>query len=137
MILLFSGAMELTLFPKFQIKHLSIKTRSTLKFSKRKITAQFITWFTKTGKRVSLHETVCGNRRYTRQRVQFNTGNQRLAGGLFLCKPKWRSGSLKIVLKPKPRIKKLVFEVDMGELAIKGRQSMGNLLTKLKYIKSV
>jgi topoisomerase IV subunit A len=37
---------------------------------------------------------------------------------------------LKILLKPKPRIKKLTFEADMGELAIKGRQSMGNILTK-------
>jgi topoisomerase-4 subunit A len=42
---------------------------------------------------------------------------------------------LKIVLKPKPRIKKLIFEVDMGDLAIKGRQSMGNLLTKYEVHK--
>lgn len=43
--------------------------------------------------------------------------------------------TLKIILKPKPRIKKLVFEVDLGELAIKGRQSMGNLLTKYEVHK--
>jgi topoisomerase-4 subunit A len=42
---------------------------------------------------------------------------------------------LKIVLKPKPRIKKLIFEVDLGELAIKGRQSMGNILTKYEVHK--
>jgi len=42
---------------------------------------------------------------------------------------------LKIVLKPKPRIKKLNFEADLGELAIKGRQSIGNLLTKFEVHK--
>lgn len=42
---------------------------------------------------------------------------------------------LKIFLKPKPRIKKLVFEQDLGELAIKGRQSMGNILTKYEVHK--
>jgi len=40
-----------------------------------------------------------------------------------------------VFLKPKARIKKLVFEQDMGELAIKGRQSMGNILTKYEVHK--
>jgi topoisomerase-4 subunit A len=48
----------------------------------------------------------------------------------FSANPNGESEVLKIVLKPKPRLKKLNFEVDLGELAIKGRQSMGNLLTK-------
>lgn len=42
---------------------------------------------------------------------------------------------LKILLKPKPRLKKLAFEVDMGELTIKNRQSMGNILTKHEVYK--
>lgn len=37
---------------------------------------------------------------------------------------------LRILLKPRPKLKKLVMEVDMAQLAIKGRQSMGNLVTK-------
>lgn len=37
---------------------------------------------------------------------------------------------LKVMLKPKPRIRNVVFDYDMAELAIKGRASMGNLLTK-------
>lgn len=37
---------------------------------------------------------------------------------------------IKIALKPNPKLKKLVFERDFGELMIKGRQSRGNLLTK-------
>lgn len=48
----------------------------------------------------------------------------------FSANPNGEAEVLKITLKPRPRIKKLVFEVDLGELAIKGRQSMGNLLTK-------
>jgi topoisomerase-4 subunit A len=53
----------------------------------------------------------------------------------FSANPNGEAEVLKIILKPKPRIKKLVFEVDMGELAIKGRQSMGNLLTKFEVHK--
>jgi len=37
---------------------------------------------------------------------------------------------LRITLKPKPKLKKLVDEIDIAQLAIKGRQSMGNLVTK-------
>jgi len=37
---------------------------------------------------------------------------------------------LKIILKPKPKLKKTAFEFDFSLLAIKGRQSQGNLLTK-------
>ncbi len=48
----------------------------------------------------------------------------------FSANPNGEAEVLKILLKPKPRIKKLAFEADMGELAIKGRQSMGNILTK-------
>jgi len=38
--------------------------------------------------------------------------------------------TVKVILKPKPRQKLLVFEKDFSEVAIKGRGSMGNLLTK-------
>ena len=37
---------------------------------------------------------------------------------------------IRVTLKPKPRLIKLVFEKDFSEIAIKGRQSMGNILTK-------
>jgi topoisomerase IV subunit A len=37
---------------------------------------------------------------------------------------------VKVFLKPRPRIKNLVFELDFGTLAIKGKNSMGNILTK-------
>ena len=48
----------------------------------------------------------------------------------FSANPNGEAEVLKILLKPKPRLKKLAFEADMGELTIKGRQSMGNILTK-------
>jgi topoisomerase-4 subunit A len=48
----------------------------------------------------------------------------------FSANPNGEAEILRVVLKPKPRIKKLVFEEDLGELAIKGRQSMGNILSK-------
>ncbi|HNW49733.1 MAG TPA: DNA gyrase/topoisomerase IV subunit A [Prolixibacteraceae bacterium] len=48
----------------------------------------------------------------------------------FSANPNGEAEVLKVTLKPKPRLKKLVFEVDLGELAIKGRQSMGNVMTR-------
>lgn len=48
----------------------------------------------------------------------------------FSVNPNGESEVLRVTLKPKPRLKKLVFEVDMGELAVKGRQSIGNVVTK-------
>jgi topoisomerase-4 subunit A len=37
---------------------------------------------------------------------------------------------IRIVLRPRPRLKVLKFERDFGDIAVKGKQSMGNLLTK-------
>jgi len=53
----------------------------------------------------------------------------------FSANPNGEAEVLKIILKPKPRIKNLVFEEDLGELAVKGRQSMGNILTKYEVHK--
>lgn len=53
----------------------------------------------------------------------------------FSCNPNGEAEVIRVILKPKPRIKKLVFEVNLGDLAIKGRQSMGNILTKYEVHK--
>ncbi len=37
---------------------------------------------------------------------------------------------VKVFQKPKPKLKKLVFELDFSQLAIKGRSSQGNIVTK-------
>jgi topoisomerase-4 subunit A len=42
---------------------------------------------------------------------------------------------IKLTLKPNPRIKKIVYEKDFSDIAIKGRQSMGNILTKFEVHK--
>ncbi len=44
--------------------------------------------------------------------------------------PNGEAEVIKVFHKPRPRLKKLTFEFDFGELAIKGRSSMGNILTK-------
>ncbi|MDR2887479.1 MAG: DNA gyrase/topoisomerase IV subunit A [Bacteroidales bacterium] len=44
--------------------------------------------------------------------------------------PNGEAEVVKVQLKPRANIKKLTFEYDFGQLAIKGRSSMGNILTK-------
>ncbi|MDA3953936.1 MAG: DNA gyrase/topoisomerase IV subunit A [Bacteroidales bacterium] len=44
---------------------------------------------------------------------------------------------VKVYLRPRPRLKKPIFEFDFSELAIKGRQSIGNILTKYPLHKIV
>lgn len=48
----------------------------------------------------------------------------------FSANPNGEAEVIKVTLKPNPRIKKIIFEKDFSEIAIKGRQSMGNILTK-------
>lgn len=55
----------------------------------------------------------------------------------FSENPNGEAEVLKVTLKPKPRVKKLVFEVDFSELAIKGRGAMGNILSKNEVHKVV
>lgn len=55
----------------------------------------------------------------------------------FSANPNGESEVLKATLKPKPRLKKLIFDIDMGELAIKGRNSRGNQVTKNEVHKVV
>ena len=44
---------------------------------------------------------------------------------------------VKIYLKPRPRLKNLILDFDFGELDIKGKGSMGNILTKHAILKIV
>ncbi len=48
----------------------------------------------------------------------------------FSANPNGEAETVKVILKPKPRQKILVFDKNFSEIAIKGRQSMGNILTK-------
>ena len=48
----------------------------------------------------------------------------------FSANPNGEAEVLRITFKPKPKLKKLIDEIDIAELAIKGRASMGNLVSK-------
>ena len=48
----------------------------------------------------------------------------------FSANPNGEAERLKITFKPKPRLKTLWMEKDFSDIAIKGRQSMGNIVTK-------
>jgi topoisomerase IV subunit A len=48
----------------------------------------------------------------------------------FSANPNGEAEVIKIYHKPRARLKKLEFEFDFGQLAIKGKSSMGNILTK-------
>ncbi|MCR9012846.1 DNA gyrase/topoisomerase IV subunit A [Gabonibacter chumensis] len=48
----------------------------------------------------------------------------------FSANPNGEAEVIKVCLKPKPGMKKLVFEYDFANLAIKGRDSQGNVLSK-------
>ncbi len=48
----------------------------------------------------------------------------------FSANPNGEAEVIKVHHKPKARLKKLVFEFDFGQMSIKGKSSMGNILTK-------
>lgn len=53
----------------------------------------------------------------------------------FSANPNGEAETVRVLLKPKARQKVQLFEKDFSEIAIKGRQSMGNLLTKAEIHK--
>jgi len=48
----------------------------------------------------------------------------------FSANPNGEAEIIRILLKPKPRLKLLIIEKNFGDIAIKGRQSIGNVVTK-------
>lgn len=48
----------------------------------------------------------------------------------FTANPNGEAEVIKVYLKPKPKVRKLVFEVDFKDVAIKGRDAQGNILSK-------
>ena len=48
----------------------------------------------------------------------------------FTANPNGEAEIIKVTLKPNPKLKKIFFDKDFSEIAIKGRQSMGNILSK-------
>ncbi len=48
----------------------------------------------------------------------------------FSANPNGEAETIKVILKPKPRLRILQFEKDFSDIDIKGRSAMGNILTK-------
>ena len=48
----------------------------------------------------------------------------------FSANPNGEAEVVKVTLKPKPRLKTLQFDVDFAQLAVKGKQSLGNIVTR-------
>ena len=55
----------------------------------------------------------------------------------FSENPNGEAETLRVTLKPKARLKRLMYEIDFSELAIKGRGAMGNILSKYEVHKIV
>lgn len=49
----------------------------------------------------------------------------------FSANPNGEAEVIKVTLKPNPRVRRIIFEEDFSNINIKGRQAMGNILTKL------
>ncbi len=48
----------------------------------------------------------------------------------FSANPNGEAEIIKVTLKPNPRIRRIIFEEDFSKINIKGRQAMGNILTR-------
>ncbi|MCL2097142.1 MAG: DNA gyrase/topoisomerase IV subunit A [Bacteroidales bacterium] len=66
--------------------------------------------------------------------TQGNDGSQVL---WFTANPNGEAEVLKVYLKPRPKLKKLIFDFEFSGLAIKGRGSMGNILSRYAIHKIV
>ena len=54
----------------------------------------------------------------------------------FTANPNGEAEIIKVTLKPQPKLKKIFFDRDFSEIMVKGRQSRGNLPTKLDVHRS-
>ncbi len=55
----------------------------------------------------------------------------------FTCNPDGASETVRITLRPRPNLRKSQFDVDFGQMLVKGRGSKGNLLTRYMVQKVV
>jgi topoisomerase-4 subunit A len=82
----------------------------------------------KTGYAMMKRSAITGITRDKEYNLTKNNNNSRI---LYLSvNSNGEAETIKVTLKPKPRIRNLNFEMDFSELAIKGRDAQGNILTK-------
>ncbi|MEA3460337.1 MAG: DNA gyrase/topoisomerase IV subunit A [Bacteroidota bacterium] len=70
---------------------------------------------------------------------QYNIGKEHKHSKVlyFSANPNGEAEVIKVYLRPRPRLKNPIFEYDFADLAIKGRGTMGNILTKFSVQKIV
>ncbi len=66
----------------------------------------------------------------TRPRIRRNARYTRLQNHVLQSQPNGEAEIIKVTLKPNPRIRKIIFEEDFSRIGIKGRQAIGNMLTR-------
>lgn len=80
----------------------------------------------------------CAIKGITRDREYTLTKGESGSRILYLTvNPNGEAEVVKVYLKPRPRLKKPVFEVNFTDIAIKGREAQGNILTKYAIHKIV
>ncbi|MCM1029528.1 MAG: DNA gyrase/topoisomerase IV subunit A [Alloprevotella sp.] len=71
---------------------------------------------------------VTGMTRDKEYNLTIGTANSRVA--YFTANPNGEAEVVRVTLKPKPRLKTLQFDVDFAEMAVKGRTTRGNIVTR-------
>jgi len=82
----------------------------------------------KTGKAMMKRCAITGINRDKEYNITKNSKNSKIL--YFSANPNGEAEVVKVFLKPKPRLRNKTFELDFGEIAIKGRDAIGNTLTK-------
>lgn len=82
----------------------------------------------KTGKVMMKRSAITGITRDKEYNITKNNKNSRIL--YFSANPNGEAEVIKVFLKPKPRLRTQTFEMDFGELVIRGRDAIGNILTK-------
>lgn len=82
----------------------------------------------KSGNIMMKRAAITGITRDKEYNITRNGGNSRIL--YFSANPNGEAEVIRVQLKPKPRLKKTSFEMDFSQLAIKGRDAMGNIMTR-------
>ncbi len=82
----------------------------------------------KTGKAMMKRCAIPGITRDKEYNITKNNKNSRIL--YFSANPNGEAEVIKVFLKPKPRLRTQTFEMDFGDVVIRGRDSIGNILTK-------
>ena len=90
------------------------------------------------GKNGPIYMKRCAITGITRDKEYYMTKGTAGSSILYMsANPNGEAEVLKVYFKPRPRLKKLIVDLDFSELAIKGRSSMGNIFTRYAIHKVV